>query len=136
MTIMGTHRHERSLTLVKLEDSNLGLLRCEEREACISPRDMANEKDVGPDCLRGFIERVEDPAVLSQHRGIRQGDATGMSPSGPGVAVSLHRQPEVSHEVVEETLLILQENLRDFILELDVPVSRWLFSGPDLFQEV
>ena len=51
--------------------------------------DMANEKDVVPDCLRGvgFIERVEDPAVLSQHRGIRQGHATGMSPSGPGVAV-------------------------------------------------
>ena len=49
---------------------------------------MANEKDVGPDCLRGvsFIERVKDPAVLSQHRGIRQGDVTGMSPSGNGVA--------------------------------------------------
>ena len=31
---------------------------------------MANEKDVGPDCLGGvgFIERVEDPAVQSQHR--------------------------------------------------------------------
>ena len=31
---------------------------------------MANEKDVGPDSLRGvcFIERVENPAVLSQHR--------------------------------------------------------------------
>ena len=63
----------------------VGLLRCEEREeergACISPRwwlelvtDMANEKDVGPDCLRGvgFIERVEDPAVLSKHKGIRR----------------------------------------------------------------
>ena len=47
------------------------------------------KKDVGPDCLRGvcLIERVEDPAVLSQHRGIGQGDATGMSPSGPSVAV-------------------------------------------------
>ena len=55
-------------------------LRCEEREeereACISPKqwlelvtDMANEKDVGRDCLRCvcLIERVEDPAVLSQH---------------------------------------------------------------------
>ena len=75
-------------------------VRCEEREeergACISPRrwlelvtDMANEKDVGPDSLRGvcLIERVEDPAVLSQHRGIGQGDATGMSPSSPSVAV-------------------------------------------------
>ena len=52
-------------------------------------QDMANEKDVGPDCLRGncLIERVEDPAVQSQHRGIGQGDATGMSPSGPSVAV-------------------------------------------------
>ena len=42
----------------------------------------------------------------------------------------------MSHEVVEETLLILQENLRDFLLELDVPVSRWMFSGPDLLQRV
>ena len=32
-------------------------------------------------------KRVEDPAVQSQHRGIRQGDATRMSPSGPGVVV-------------------------------------------------
>ena len=34
--------------------------------------DEANEKDVGPDCLRGvcLIERVENPAVLSWHRGI------------------------------------------------------------------
>ena len=39
------------------------------------------------------------------------------------------------HEVVEETLLILQENLRDFLLELGVPVSRWMFTGPDLLQE-
>ena len=43
----------------------------------------------------------------------------------------------MSHEVVEvETILILQENLRDFLLELDVPVSSWMFSVPDLFQEV
>ena len=75
-------------------------LRCEEREeergACISPRrwlelvtDVASEKDVGPDSLRGLclIERVEDPAVLSQHRGIGQGGATGMSPSSLSVAV-------------------------------------------------
>ena len=41
----------------------------------------------------------------------------------------------MSLEVVEETLLILQENLRDFLLELDVPVSRWMFSGLDLLQE-
>ena len=42
----------------------------------------------------------------------------------------------MSHEVVKETLLILQENLRDTLLELDVPVSRWMFSAPDLFQKV
>ena len=35
--------------------------------------------------------------------------------------LSLHRHPEMSHDVVEETLLILQENLREFLLELDVP---------------
>ena len=29
-----------------------------------------------------------------------------------------------------------QENLRDLLLELDVPVSRWMFSGPDLLQEI
>ena len=39
-------------------------------------------------------------------------------------------------EVVKETLLILEENLRDLLLELDVPVSRWMFSVPDLFQKV
>ena len=51
--------------------------------------DVANEKDVGPNRLRGvcLIERVEDPAVLSQYRGIGQGDATGMSQSSPSVAV-------------------------------------------------
>ena len=51
--------------------------------------DVANEKDVGPDRLRGvcLIKRVEDPAVLSQHRVIGQGDATRMSPSSPSVAV-------------------------------------------------
>ena len=37
-----------------------------------------------------------------------------------------------SREVVEETLLILQENQGDFLLELGVPVSRWVFSVPDL----
>ena len=46
----------------------------------------------------------------------------------------LHGHPEVSREVVEETLLLLQENLRDLLLELDV--SRWMFSVPDLLQEV
>ena len=62
---------------------------------------MTNEKDVGPDGLRVvcLIERVEDPPVLSQHRGIGQGDATGMSPS-PSVAVRRAsremREPSVS----------------------------------------
>ena len=42
--------------------------------------------------------------------------------------------PEMSLEVVEETLLILQESLFDFLLELGVPVSRWVFSVPDLLQ--
>ena len=47
--------------------------------------DMAHEKDVGPDRLWSvcLIKRVEDPAVLSQHRGIRQGDATRIEPKWP-----------------------------------------------------
>ena len=51
--------------------------------------DVANEKDAGPDSLRSvcLVERVKDPAVLSQHRSIGQGDATGMSPSSSSVAV-------------------------------------------------
>ena len=40
--------------------------------------------------------RVEDPAVLSQHRGIKQGDATRMSPSGPGVAVKMMHEGAVN----------------------------------------
>ena len=60
---------------------------------------MANEKDVGLDGLRVvcLIERVEDPPVLSQHRGIGQGDATGMSPSSPSVAVR-RASREMMHE--------------------------------------
>ena len=50
--------------------------------------------------------------------------------------LSLQHHPEMSREVVEETLLILQENQRDFLLELDDPLSRWMFSGLDLLQEV
>ena len=42
--------------------------------------------------------------------------------------------PDMSLDVVEETLLILQESQRDLLLELDVPVSRWMFSVPDLLQ--
>ena len=34
-----------------------------------------------------------------------------------------------------ETLLILQENLFDLLLELGGPVSRWMFSVPDLLQQ-
>ena len=36
--------------------------------------------------------------------------------------------------MVEETLLILQENQRDCLLELVAAVSRWMFSVPDLLQ--
>ena len=48
----------------------------------------------------------------------------------------LHRHQETSLEVVEETLLTLQENQRDFLLELDDSVSKWMFSGLDLLQQV
>ena len=50
--------------------------------------------------------------------------------------LSLHQHPEMSCEVVEETLLILQENQGDFLLELIAAVSRWMFSGLDLLQGV
>ena len=40
----------------------------------------------------------------------------------------------MSHEVVEETLLILQESQRDPLLELVAAVSRWMISVPDLLQ--
>ena len=43
--------------------------------------------------------------------------------------LSLHRHQDTSLEVVEETLLSLQENLFDLLLELGGPVSRWMFSG-------
>ena len=43
----------------------------------------------------------------------------------------------MSLEVVElETLLILQANLFDLLLKLRDPVSRWMFSVPDLLQKV
>ena len=60
---------------------------------------VPNQKDVGLDGLRVvcLIERVEDPPVLSQHRGIGQGDATGMSPSSPSVAVR-RASREMMHE--------------------------------------
>ena len=38
----------------------------------------------------------------------------------------------MSLEVVEETLLILEKNHGDFLLELVAAVSRWMFSVPDL----
>ena len=47
---------------------------------------------------------------------------------------SLHRQPEVSREVVEETLLIIQESQYCSLLALVDAVSRWMFSSPDLLQ--
>ena len=42
----------------------------------------------------------------------------------------------MSREVVEETILILQENQDDFLLELDVPEKKWMFSVPDVIQGV
>ena len=49
----------------------------------------------------------------------------------------LYRHPEMSREVVKvETLLILQENPFDFLLELVAAVSRSMFSGLDLLQVV
>ena len=38
----------------------------------------------------------------------------------------------MSREVVEETLLILQESQCDPLLDLDEAVSRWMFSVTDL----
>ena len=51
--------------------------------------DVDNETDVGPDSLRSvcLIKWIENPAVLSQHRGIGQGDATGVSPGSTSVVV-------------------------------------------------
>ena len=46
----------------------------------------------------------------------------------------LHRHPEVSREVVEETLLILQESQYFSLLEVVDAVLRWMFSVPDLLQ--
>ena len=40
----------------------------------------------------------------------------------------------MSHEVVEETLLILQQSQRDPLLELVAAVSRWMFSVPDFLR--
>ena len=51
---------------------------------------------------------------------------------GPKSRLLLHWQPEVSHEFVEKTLLILQESQRDPLLDLDAAVSRWMFSVPAL----
>ena len=49
----------------------------------------------------------------------------------------LHRHPDTSLEVVMvETLLTLQENLFDLLLELGVPLSRWMFSVLDLLEQM
>ena len=48
----------------------------------------------------------------------------------------LHRHPEMSRVVVEETLLILQESQYYSLLELVDAVPRWMFSVPDLLQGV
>ena len=49
---------------------------------------------------------------------------------------SLHRHTEVSLLVVKETLLILHENLRDLLLELGVPETRWVLSVLDFLQRI
>ena len=49
---------------------------------------------------------------------------------------SHHWHLDTSLEVVEETLLVLQENQGDFLLELVAAVSRWMFSCLDLLQAV
>ena len=56
-----------------------------------------------------------------------------VSRHGPKV-VHLFTSIRKSLEVVEETLLILQESQRDPLLELVDAVPRWMFSGPDLLQ--
>ena len=38
--------------------------------------------------------------------------------------------------LVEKTLLVLQENPFDFLLDLGDPVSRRMFSVPDLLQQI
>ena len=86
--------------------------------------DVANEKEVGRDSLRGvcFIERVEDPAMLSQHRGIGQGDATGMSPSSPSVAVR-----RASRKMMHEgAVRVMAEGASGRALQ----VTRWTASWP------
>ena len=54
---------------------------------------------------------------------------------------ALHRRRDMSLEVVEvetllETLLIILHNFFDLLLELGGPVSRWMFSVPDLLQQI
>ena len=51
---------------------------------------------------------------------------------GPEIVHSLYLHQEMSLEIVEETLLILQESRRDPLLELVAAVSRWMFSVPAL----
>ena len=53
---------------------------------------------------------------------------------GPKNRLSLHRHPEVSREVVEETLLILEDSQYYSLLELVDAVPKWMFSVPDLLQ--
>ena len=48
----------------------------------------------------------------------------------------LHRHLEVSRDVVEETLLILQESQYYSLLELVDAVARRMFSVPDLLQQI
>ena len=58
-----------------------------------------------------------------------------VSRHGPEVVYRFTGHPQTSLEVVEETLLILQESQRDLLLDLVAAVSRWMFSVPDLLLE-
>ena len=53
---------------------------------------------------------------------------------GPKIVHSFTRATGSECEVVEETLLILQESQCDYLLELVEAVPRWMFSVPDLLQ--
>ena len=68
----------------------------------------------------------------------KQGDIGPMAPNGIPEIINCFTgiRKQVSRAVVEETLLILQENQGDFLLELVAAVLRWMFSGLDLLQGV
>ena len=66
--------------------------------------------------------------------GVQRDGGTWSFPTWTRSRLLLHRHLEMSREVVEETLLILQESPRDPLLELVDAVSKWMFSVPYLLQ--